>query len=411
MTDITASAAAPAVAFDGRRKPLFWLLIRNGLLTVVTLGFYRFWARTKLRRYYWNNITIAGDPMEYTGRGLELFLGFLIAIAVLIPLSLLTTAISFALASVSPGTEFIGNVVFFVALIWLIGFAIFRARRYRLTRTRWRGIRAGQTGSAVRYATLRLGLTFIALLTLGLAYPWTRIVLHRYAIQNTMLGNQPFAFDGAWKSLFRYWIPVQASVVLIIAAGAANVPGFIELNQLAVSIEGGEEVAFELPESLKTTLWLLAGAYILTIITFVWFRVAEIRYIFNNMTIAGATAESRFKFRSVLLHWALIVFSFFATIALIVAGFWIMGKTGDVAGISIFLSPVALLGGLAVFVFASLVLFTIQHMVFWAPILRKFCRTLTISNTEALDRVVQSTAQDPKYAEGLVDALEVDMPI
>ena len=410
MTDITA-ATAESVAFDGRRRPLFWLLIRNGLLTIVTLGIYRFWARTKLRRYYWNNITIAGDPMEYTGRGVELFLGFLIAIAALIPLSLLTTAIGFALASISPGTEAAGNVIFFVALLWLIGFAIFRARRYRLTRTRWRGIRAGQTGSAVRYATLRLGLTVISLLTLGLAYPWGRVVLHRYAIENTMLGNQPFSFDGVWRQLFRYWIPVQVGIFVVIAIIAANAPGFIEFGQVVATSAPGEELAIELPRNFETALGLIFGAYVLTAIAFVWFRVAEVRYIFNNMSIAGTSAESRFRFRSIVLHWVLLIVSFFATIALIFAGLQIMTSTTDLASGSFLLSPVAVLAGLAIFIFAALLLFTIQHMVFWAPILRKFCRTLDLADTGGLERVVQSTAQDPRYAEGLADALEVDMPI
>ena len=39
--------------------------------TVLTLGFYRFWMVTRLRRHYWNAIRIQGDPLEYTGTGRE----------------------------------------------------------------------------------------------------------------------------------------------------------------------------------------------------------------------------------------------------------------------------------------------------------------------------------------------------
>jgi uncharacterized membrane protein YjgN (DUF898 family) len=39
------------VDFDGPRKRLFWLLARNFLLTIVTLGIYRFWAKTRVRKY------------------------------------------------------------------------------------------------------------------------------------------------------------------------------------------------------------------------------------------------------------------------------------------------------------------------------------------------------------------------
>ena len=74
------------VGFWGRRKSLFGILVVNALLGMVTLGIYRFWARTRLRQYFWNSIEIDGDLLEYTGRGLELFIGFLIVVAVLVPL-------------------------------------------------------------------------------------------------------------------------------------------------------------------------------------------------------------------------------------------------------------------------------------------------------------------------------------
>ena len=42
---------------------------------VLTLGWSRFWGRTRLRRYLWNHLSILGDRFEYRGRGLELFVG------------------------------------------------------------------------------------------------------------------------------------------------------------------------------------------------------------------------------------------------------------------------------------------------------------------------------------------------
>src|SRR6185437_9615849 len=72
------------VGFDAR-PGLTWLLIKNFLLTIVTLGFYRFWARVRVRRYFWSSLRLADEPLEYTGTGLELFVGFLIAVAVIAP--------------------------------------------------------------------------------------------------------------------------------------------------------------------------------------------------------------------------------------------------------------------------------------------------------------------------------------
>ena len=86
-------AEAPALPPNGARflgdERAFWrLLIRGAVLLLVTLGIYRFWLATDVRRFLWSNTEIAGDGLEYIGTARELLLGFLIAIALLVPLNI-----------------------------------------------------------------------------------------------------------------------------------------------------------------------------------------------------------------------------------------------------------------------------------------------------------------------------------
>jgi len=102
-TALDALAADPAPAPDGARfaapEPAFWrLLIRGGVLLGVTLGIYRFWLATDVRRFLWSHTEIAGEGLEYIGTARELLLGFLIAIALLVPLNVM-----FFLAAFSHG--------------------------------------------------------------------------------------------------------------------------------------------------------------------------------------------------------------------------------------------------------------------------------------------------------------------
>ena len=60
--------------------------MRGAVLLAFTLGIYRFWLATDIRRFLWSNTEIAGDSLEYTGTAIELLIGFLIAIAVLVPI-------------------------------------------------------------------------------------------------------------------------------------------------------------------------------------------------------------------------------------------------------------------------------------------------------------------------------------
>ncbi|MCY4396908.1 MAG: DUF898 family protein, partial [Rhodospirillaceae bacterium] len=64
---------------DGRSGELFVIFLVNLALSILTLGIYRFWGRTRIRRYVWSQTSLLGEPLEYTGRGIELFLGFLFA--------------------------------------------------------------------------------------------------------------------------------------------------------------------------------------------------------------------------------------------------------------------------------------------------------------------------------------------
>ena len=85
--EVLSPPAAPgAVAFLGREGAYWRLRIKGAALVVVTLGIYRFWLSTDVRRYLWSNTEIAGDTLEYNGLATELLVGFLFAVAILVPL-------------------------------------------------------------------------------------------------------------------------------------------------------------------------------------------------------------------------------------------------------------------------------------------------------------------------------------
>ena len=55
--------------FHGTGGTLFGIHVVNTLLTLVTLGFYYFWAKTRLRRYLFSHTEIEGDRFAYHGTG------------------------------------------------------------------------------------------------------------------------------------------------------------------------------------------------------------------------------------------------------------------------------------------------------------------------------------------------------
>lgn len=243
---IPAAAARPAVpaapprqsggdsdqgAVGYLRKPgLVGIVVKNLLLTIITLGIYRFWARTRLRRYFWSNITIAGEPLEYTGTGRELFVGFLIALAVLLPLAVAYAAVERALLG-NLAAAITLKLLYLAALATLVQAAKFRARRYRLSRTVWRGIRAGQSGSTWRYIGLSWLYGLLSLATLGLAVPWSDVALERYKVNHSWFGESAFSLDASGRRLLGRWLAVLALLfVPIVIAVAANSSMFAEAS-------------------------------------------------------------------------------------------------------------------------------------------------------------------------------------
>ena len=71
-------AVAPAggfVRFRGEPRPFWRLLAHGAVLLMLTLGIYRFWLTTDIRRFLWSNTELAGESFEYTGTAREVGVG------------------------------------------------------------------------------------------------------------------------------------------------------------------------------------------------------------------------------------------------------------------------------------------------------------------------------------------------
>lgn len=226
MTDISTpaiSAPEPAavplvpVSFDNNRREFFRLIARGALLQLITFGFYRFWLSTHIRRHLWKSTSAEGDAAEYTGTPIELLVGFLIALAILVPIYL----IYFALGVWAEIYQAFASLPLFIFIFLFIQFALYRARRYRMSRTIWRGVRFWMRGSGWDYAWRAVLWTVPVALTLGLMLPWRMAALERFKMQNSYYGNLQGGFDGTAGALFSagwpFWL---ASVALVLVGGA-----------------------------------------------------------------------------------------------------------------------------------------------------------------------------------------------
>jgi len=190
------------VTFSGDRGAYFRLVAKGAGLELVTAGFYRFWLTTDVRRHLWSNTTIDGDAAEYTGRGKELLIGFLFALAILMPIYLAY----FLVTIEAERLRAFASIPLLLAFYAFGQFAIYRARRYRLTRTVWRGVRFWMDGSGWAYAWRAVLWGLLTVLTLGFALPWREAALERYKMSHSYYGDLQGSFEGrGWEFFKRVW--------------------------------------------------------------------------------------------------------------------------------------------------------------------------------------------------------------
>ncbi len=180
-------------------RSIFWITISNALLNIVTLTLWRFWGRTRIRRHLWAHTSISGQPLEYTGKGWELFKSFLFIIVVfIIPLYVVIFGAVFLVQPGNAAASLIFGVFFiflYLFLFWLLGLAIYITHRYRLSRTTWRGVRFGLPGSGKSYGWAFLGYLLLTLITLGWFAPAMEMRLARRFWGEAVYGDKPVVFE------------------------------------------------------------------------------------------------------------------------------------------------------------------------------------------------------------------------
>jgi uncharacterized membrane protein YjgN (DUF898 family) len=208
----TPSGPAPhrhGLSFHGTGSSLFLLILKNVLLTIVTLGVYAPWAATARRKYVWQNVEFHGQRFIYGGTGLELLLGYLkvlVGYAVFLGLPALVRL-------VSPNLAIAVQIVFAVGLVLLIPFAVYWSRAYLLSRSTWRGIHFSMQPGAGSFARTFLVGYLLTLVTLGLYMPVWLNKVRRIITERSRFGNHAFRYDG---DDFEVWVMSMKGLLLSI---------------------------------------------------------------------------------------------------------------------------------------------------------------------------------------------------
>lgn len=397
--------ATMQLSYSGEKGPLFKLAFKTGLLTVVTLGIYRFWQKTRIRKYIWSSVSADGDTFEYTGTGMEKFLGFLVAIVFLavylgiLQMILFYFGLNIMVDPETAGPEaVIGQAVAIYislfAVLPFILFAIYRARRYKMARTRFRGIRLGMEKGAWGYVVRALGYGFLTVVTLGVLMPLSTFKLEKYMADRSFYGSTRLIQEGAWTKLYPAMKHLFIALGIFIVCGILiAIGGINEMVGLAVIGGIGIFVGY---------IWFMIGA--------VYYSVRSFGYLMSHKVLGGtvrfvAEPKTGFVIKTYIiggLLLSLLASVAFGAVGVVAMPMIMLAEDGSVGGIVAF----AIIMGIGYLV-ALVVTQALSLILITQPILAHYIETIRVENPEALDRVHQREAETGVDADGFADALDI----
>ena len=348
-----------AFGFDGTWQEFAPIAFTNLLLTIVTLGIYRFWATARERRYLWSRSRFVDERLEWAGTGLELFVGFLI---VLVLFGVPYFIVSFgAQALIARGYETLGLALLagsVLAIFYLAGVARFRALRYRLSRTRWRGIRGGSDDNGFLFGLSYMWKNAVGWVPAGLLIPWSMTSLWNERWNQMSFGPHRFEARAESNAVFvRFLLFYLAPIVLVVGGGILAAMGMLAGRGI-----GGED-------------GMIVGGVI--------GAIGFVLIIYLGLGLIAVAFYAAF-YREVVgkTRWHDLDFSFDAR-----TKDWIKLLVGDVVLVVITLG-------------IGLIFLTYRHWKF-------FMTHLEARGEILLDDLTQSTTATARHGEGLLDAFDI----
>jgi len=322
-----------ALSFDGSGIEYFKIWIVNVLLTILTLGLYHPWAKVRNNRYFYANSTLDGRNFEYHATGKQLFVGYLIAMALFITYVIIN--------QISPTGSLILVAILFLAIPWLI----LRSMIFNMRMTSFSNVHFDFSGTLGRAyinffaypIALYLGLVLItiamtmsisvggvlaALLALVLALGMITFLIFalafikkkntEYFMDHSQYGQGEFKTDVSIKEFMMISLKTTgvAILVMLITGIVVGVGFYATVGADSLMLFGGAEQDPELiTEKIKSLMPVLPIFYLGVIIASI-FIMAYSTTLNRNYVYANTRLDENVTFSSTLkvlpLAWILI---------------------------------------------------------------------------------------------------------
>ena len=263
--------AVPFV-FTGNADEYFKIWIVNVALTICTLGIYSSWAKVRKKRYLYGNTLLNGSPFEYHGDPIKILKGRLIVVGGLL--------LYFATTPFLPFIEDFSWLLFLLILPLLVVIA----RNFNARNSSYRNIRFDFRARYGEAYEVLFGLSLLAILTAGLAYPYLTCRRSEFVVSHNRYGTTPLAlswhrpiskFYGFYVKV-GFWGFAWGVITAVLIGGLAWVIGAI----------------FNVPTFGYFSTLFLGSGYLVSLGAFAYLKSEITNFVWSNVTLGKHRFES-----------------------------------------------------------------------------------------------------------------------
>lgn len=170
-------------AFTGSAGEYFRIWIVSLCLSLLTIGVYSAWGKVRKRRYLYAHTSLDGTGFDYRASPLAILRGRVIALTLFGGLALAGHFVP------------VVQLVLIALLLLLAPWIVVAAARFNARNSTYRNIAFAFDAGVAEAARVFIGGALVALVTLGLAYPWYRARRARFIVAHHRYGASQFATD------------------------------------------------------------------------------------------------------------------------------------------------------------------------------------------------------------------------
>lgn len=192
----------------------YLLILKNVILSLLTLGFYIPWAIVADKKFLYSSISLADKNVQYHGEGKDILIGYFKFLALFIAF---TSYIAFLISNQLFDLITVSFVGVYALLIMSIPYVIHNSWKYDTSKTSYRGKHFLYTSEFKPFFMKFIKESALLMVTCFIYFPWYVMNLSRHLYNHTKIGNIDFKFTGEGKDVF--FINLKGILLIIVTFG------------------------------------------------------------------------------------------------------------------------------------------------------------------------------------------------